>query len=212
MVIEPLSPRLLEAICFAALAHEDQHRKFPEGTPYIAHACAVALVLARCGYDEDTVIAGLLHDVIEDTNHTPEEIEEVFGTRVKDLVMHVSEDTRLPPGQRKNNFAEHLRTAPPEARAISLADLLANRVDILMWLRTGGDAWSHFVFTPEDQIGKDEYRLSVLRQGVEKRMAEQLEGILKELRALAPRAVNRHSADNAHSNREMRSDDASFST
>jgi hypothetical protein len=189
MAIEPLSPRLLEAICFAALAHEDQFRKYPEGTPYIAHACAVALVLARCGYDEDVVIAGLLHDVIEDTNHTPEEIEEVFGTRVKDLVMHVSEDWRKPAGQRKNMMSEHLKHAPPEARAISLADLLANRVDILMWLRTGGDAWSHFVFSPDDQLGKDEQRLGILREGVEKRMAEQLDLILKDLRSLVPKTL-----------------------
>src|SRR4051794_4099425 len=78
------------ALRMAATGHRDQVRK-GSGTPYIEHPMAVALILDRSGFDEETVIAGLLHDLVEDTEVTLEQIRATFGDRVAEIVDHCSE-------------------------------------------------------------------------------------------------------------------------
>ena len=75
--------KLGEAYDVAYKQHNGQKRK--SGEPYIIHPEAVAKILAELGMDEDTLIAGLLHDVIEDTDFTPEMVEEKFGSDVRHL-------------------------------------------------------------------------------------------------------------------------------
>ena len=80
-----ISTKLLDAIEFASLAHKDQVRK-GEPIPYVSHPFAVGLILLNTGYSEDVVIAGILHDVVEDTKFSSKDIEEKFGLKISELV------------------------------------------------------------------------------------------------------------------------------
>ena len=86
--------KLLKAIAFAANKHRDQRRKDAEASPYINHPIAVATVLAAEGdvSDEGTLIAAALHDTVEDTETTFEELEKNFGPEVAGLVRVVTDD------------------------------------------------------------------------------------------------------------------------
>ena len=141
--------RLEEAMRFAARAHAGQLRKSSD-TPYFEHVAAVALVLDRMDFPEDVVIAGLLHDVIEDTVTTFEEITSLFGATVSDLVRHCSEvktdehGRKRPWIDRKRDHLLALAEAPAEARAIVLADKLHNLTSMELDLRDGRPVWSQF--------------------------------------------------------------------
>src|SRR3979409_1797334 len=78
------------ALRLAAVGHRNQVRK-GSGVPYIEHPLAVAMILDHSGFDEETVIAGLLHDLVEDTDVTLGQIREQFGDRVAEIVDHCSE-------------------------------------------------------------------------------------------------------------------------
>lgn len=86
-----MSERLTRAITYAANAHEGQIRKLAN-TPYILHPMEVASIIGTITDDEDIIIAGLLHDTIEDCGKDPREIKELFGPRVAALVQSESED------------------------------------------------------------------------------------------------------------------------
>src|SRR5207253_1805696 len=114
-----------------AVCHRGQERR-GSGVPYVAHVVAVAMILDRLGFPEPVVIAGLLHDAVEDTEATPEQVRERFGPEVADLVHHCSEiktddqGRKRPWIDRKRDHLEALASAPLAARAILLADKLHN--------------------------------------------------------------------------------------
>ncbi len=85
-----MSSRLEQALRFAAVGHQGQVRR-SSGVPYVEHVVAVAWILNRAGFDEDVVIAGLLHDLVEDTSATLPDVEQRFGRIVAELVAHCSE-------------------------------------------------------------------------------------------------------------------------
>jgi (p)ppGpp synthase/HD superfamily hydrolase len=148
--------RLQEALRFAANGHRGEVRK-SSGIPYLEHVMAVAWILDRAGFVDDVVIAGLLHDLVEDTSLTVAEIEERFGKAVADLVGHCSEiktDSRgvkRPWIDRKRDHLAALATAPLDARAVVLADKLHNLMSIELDLRAGHPVWSHFN-APRQQV------------------------------------------------------------
>jgi (p)ppGpp synthase/HD superfamily hydrolase len=151
-----LTPRLELALRFAALGHVGQARK-ASGVPYFEHVVAVAWILDRAGFDEDLVIAGLLHDLVEDTSHTLQEVELLFGKRVAEVVGYCTEikkddnGVKRPWIDRKRDHLGALREAPTEARAVVLADKLHNLISIELDLRDGRPVWSHFS-APRDQV------------------------------------------------------------
>jgi (p)ppGpp synthase/HD superfamily hydrolase len=144
-----LSINLECALRWAAVCHQGQVRK-GSGVPYFEHAAAVAMVLDRLGYGEDVVIAGLLHDVVEDTPATLDDVRARFGPAVAELVAHGSEiklDTegrKRPWIDRKRDHLAALAGAPAEARAVVLADKLHNLLSIACDLRDGRPVWSLF--------------------------------------------------------------------
>ena len=145
----PTSPRLEEALAYAARLHRDQVRKGSE-VPYVTHLLAVASLVGECGGDEDLMIAGLLHDAVEDQGgrQTLEEIRRRFGERVARIVESCTDTDRTPKPpwrERKELYLRHLREAPPEARLVSAADKVHNLRSILADLRrAGGRVWSRF--------------------------------------------------------------------
>ena len=87
---------ILDALGFAAHKHRDQRRKDAGATPYINHPIAVAKLLVECGIDDPVILqAAILHDTIEDTETTREELERQFGDEVAAVVVEVTDDKRL---------------------------------------------------------------------------------------------------------------------
>ena len=118
--------RVDQAIVFATQAHAHKLRKGTD-IPYITHPFAVAMILARGGFGEDTIIAGLLHDTVEDAGVSLEELRQRFGDAVANIVAGCSEpDKSLPWEERKRHTLEALRTAPLAVRAVTCADKLHN--------------------------------------------------------------------------------------
>ncbi len=147
----PLVPSLdfERALRLAALAHQGQVRK-GSGTPYIEHPLAVALILDRAGFAERVAIAGLLHDVVEDTEVTLDRIASGFGPEVGALVAHASEvkldavGAKRPWADRKRDHVAAIRPAPDEAKALVLADKLHNLLSIRLDLLEGRPIWETF--------------------------------------------------------------------
>jgi len=125
-------PLLLRALAFAAHKHRDQRRKDAEASPYINHPIALAEVLAREGgvTDIEVLAAALLHDTIEDTATTTEELREQFGARIADLVGEVTDDQALPKADRKRLQIERAPALSRGARLVKLADKICNLRDV----------------------------------------------------------------------------------
>ena len=123
----------VKAVAFAADKHRDQRRKDAEASPYINHPIALANVLANeGGVDDVTVLcAAVLHDTIEDTETTPEELQAIFGPKVASVVMEVTDDKSLEKSVRKQRQVEHAPHMSREAKFVKLADKISNLRDIL---------------------------------------------------------------------------------
>lgn len=120
--------RLLVAFEFAERAHRGQVRKYT-GEPYIVHPIEVAGLVATVSRHEDTVIAALFHDIVEDCGITLDQIRRAFGDGVAQLVHEVTDISRKEHGNRATRKAldrQHLANASPEGKTIKLADLISN--------------------------------------------------------------------------------------
>jgi len=123
---------LLKAIRFAAEKHRDQRRKDAIASPYINHPVMLASILAEeAGILDINVLCGaLLHDTIEDTDTTPEELLREFGPVIQRIVLEVTDDQRLPKTERKRLQIEHAASASYEGKLVKLADKVANLRDM----------------------------------------------------------------------------------
>lgn len=133
---------------FAALKHSTQRRMDSAKTPYINHPIGVANILSEEGdvTDLDVLMAALLHDTVEDTECTFEEIEELFGAKVCKIVEEVTDDKTLPKMERKRLQIEHAKTSSPKAKLVKLADKLYNLRDLKKelpssWTKERGDEY-----------------------------------------------------------------------
>ncbi|MBX3325203.1 MAG: HD domain-containing protein [Nitrospira sp.] len=119
---------ILKALHFSATKHRDQRRKDVEASPYINHPIEVAELLARVGDIRDliTLQGAVLHDTMEDTETTPEELEALFGVDVRRVVEEVTDDKRLPKAERKRLQIEHAPHLSACAKHIKLADKVSN--------------------------------------------------------------------------------------
>jgi len=124
--------KLVAAIAFAADKHRNQRRKDDEASPYINHPIALAAVLANeAGIeDERVIVAAVLHDTIEDTETTEQELLRLFGKDVADIVMEVTDDKSLPKEERKRLQVEHAASISRRAKLVKLADKNCNLRDI----------------------------------------------------------------------------------
>jgi (p)ppGpp synthase/HD superfamily hydrolase len=159
MTIAGYSDVINHALAFAAKHHDRQVRK---GTklPYLTHPANVAIILARYGRDNDTVVAGILHDVVEDCvrdGYTREMLEQrigdKFGPKVLETVLgvtyrrHDDDGVELSGDDRKTDYLERLGTASEEARWVCAADKIHNASSIVADLRRTVDpetVWARF--------------------------------------------------------------------
>lgn len=120
--------RILEAANYAANKHAQQRRKGIEATPYINHPLEVAHLLISVGevYNENILVAALLHDIIEDTETQPEELAQQFGREVLAYILEVTDDKSLPKQERKRLQIANAPALSEGAKLIKLADKISN--------------------------------------------------------------------------------------
>jgi len=123
---------LLKALNFSATKHRHQRRKDTASSPYINHPIEVAHTLWTVGGVHDVIVltAAILHDTLEDTDATPEEIRSGFGDDVLELVQEVSDDKSLPKQERKQKQITHSPGLSLGAKQLKLADKICNVRDI----------------------------------------------------------------------------------
>lgn len=124
--------KILAAIAFAADKHRNQRRKDAAASPYINHPIALANVLANeAGIDDERVlIAAILHDTVEDTETTAQELVRHFGQEIADIVLEVTDDKSLLKAERKQRQIDHAPTISRRAKLVKLADKICNLRDI----------------------------------------------------------------------------------
>jgi GTP diphosphokinase / guanosine-3',5'-bis(diphosphate) 3'-diphosphatase len=129
----PACGRILKAVAFAAEKHRHQRRKDAAASPYINHPIALADVLANEGgiTDAEVLCAALLHDTIEDTETTIEELRAAFGAAITGFVLEVTDDKDLAKDERKRLQIEHAPHISRQAKLVKLADKICNLRDIL---------------------------------------------------------------------------------
>lgn len=125
------SYRIEQAIRAAAVLHRDQARKGSMPFPFVTHLVATAFTLMDYTEDEDVIVAALLHDTLEDTDYTLEELQEDFGGRVRDFVETLTEPKSIPEQpltwkERKVAYIRQLKKGPEEALLIAAADKIHN--------------------------------------------------------------------------------------
>ena len=171
---------LLQAAYFAAHKHRNQRRKDEEKTPYINHPISVAKIISEIGKIEDPEVlaAALLHDTLEDTETTPEELVENFGDRVCRLVQEVTDDKDLDKPIRKQLQIEHAKELSEGASLIKLGDKISNVTDITKTPPTNWDSmrrleyfeWAEKVINncPRINTPLEEYFKCSIQKGREK--------------------------------------------
>jgi guanosine-3',5'-bis(diphosphate) 3'-pyrophosphohydrolase len=122
---------VLKAVAFAAEKHRAQRRKDMEASPFINHPIQLAYILVQADIEDPVVLAAaLLHDTIEDTQTTHDEIEIVFGPEIANIVAECSDDKSLTKLERKQAQIDHAATLSHKAKLVKLADKIANVSDI----------------------------------------------------------------------------------
>jgi guanosine-3',5'-bis(diphosphate) 3'-pyrophosphohydrolase len=123
---------LLRALAFAAHKHRDQRRKNKDASPYINHPIAAANAISNEGGIDDPVVlaAALLHDTIEDTDTTYDELVREFGKEIAAIVLEVTDDKSLPKDERKRLQIAHAARRSPKAKLVKLADKICNLRDV----------------------------------------------------------------------------------
>lgn len=122
---------LLRAASFAAQVHSTHRRKGASAEPYVNHVLEVARILAEHGAPEEAILAGLLHDTVEDSDEDPDPITHdrlvaEFGAAVAALVAEATDDKSLPKEARKALQVKHARHKTPAAKMLKLADKISN--------------------------------------------------------------------------------------
>jgi len=201
MTVTGYSDVINHAFAFAAKHHDRQVRK---GTklPYLTHPANVAVILTRYGRDDDTVVAGILHDVIEDCvrdGYTRDMLEQrigdKFGKRVLDTVLavtyrrHDDEGIELSSDERKSDYLERLSEASEGARWVCAADKIHNASSIISDLRRTVDTetiWSRFGGGKASTVGWYRQVYERLRDvGFDAPIMAELDQVSSELATLA---------------------------
>jgi (p)ppGpp synthase/HD superfamily hydrolase len=168
------TPSIDEAIKLASHLHRNQTRNDNRKTPYVSHLVSVAMLLADAGSDEDTIIAGLMHDSLEDVPHyTYDQLVVDCGTRVADIVQHVTEpldankesNEQLPWLERKEAYLAVLCTGGKESAMVSSADKIHNTESfILDATREGASYIARFGSSTRNRLWFHEQVLAIVTE------------------------------------------------
>lgn len=181
-----------QAIYFAVLAHRGQVRKGSD-IPYIVHPFEVAQILSAHGAEEEVIAAGILHDTVEDTSTTLDEIEERFGLHVARLVQGCSENKALSWEARREQTLHFLKTScPRDTMLIVCADKLSNmRSTAEDYVLLGDRLWARFHRGKEKQKWYFESLLVALRPVADTEMYKELFALVEDVFGPQPREVDK---------------------
>ncbi|MDA0376728.1 MAG: HD domain-containing protein [bacterium] len=184
-----LTKRLLNAIDLAVEVHGDMKRK-GDGSPYITHPIAVFHLLTKWNASENTCIAGLLHDVLEDVPEDEKSayrkrIQEEFGPDVLEIVEGVTEqDKSLPWKERKQHYLDHLKEASEASAIVSCADLTHNLFCLIeAYKEQGEEVWSRFNASKQRKVWFIENRVRILKEKLPEQYTEELHSNFADLNA-----------------------------
>lgn len=150
-----LSEEIKSAILYANKQHAGQIRKSLDKEPVIIHCLHVGDTLAKVKSTPATIIAGILHDTVEDTNTTKSDLRKLFGEKVSNLVNDVTEqDVNAEWLKKCRDYIEHLKSAPREALCISAADKIDNMSSITDSISRKYNIFENMVGTPKMQLKK----------------------------------------------------------
>lgn len=193
-----LTPKIEKAIVRATVLHQSQKRKV-SGVPYIVHPYSVAFLLAHYTDDEDVIIAGLLHDTLEDIpEYTEEMLREEFGERACAIVKEVTEDFTQAEKEdhsirgnnwraRKEKYLANLSNDSQEALLVATADKIHNMRSALDEYRIHGDSvWEKFKRNADNLIWFYTEAARVINEHLEHPLVEEMNRLLLELQATAP--------------------------
>lgn len=135
-----------KAVKFAVEAHQGTERR-GKGYPYIVHPMEAAAIVATISNDQELLAAAILHDTVEDTDVTIEQIREEFGDRVAELVQHETAplDENMTWREKKTVQVHQLVSAPNDSKVVALGDKLSNMYGIALdYRRVGDEVWKLF--------------------------------------------------------------------
>jgi (p)ppGpp synthase/HD superfamily hydrolase len=174
------SPLTRDALAFASSSHAGQTREL-DSVPFVTHPVEVACLLHEAGYSDEVVTAGVLHDVIEDTDVGHAELERRFGPTVAALVAAVSDDPSIEDhAERKAALRAQVARAGEEAAAVFAADKVSKARELRLRTR-------HQRFDRKDEARLDHYQasLAMLAELIPKHeLVDRLRAELDELHAL----------------------------
>lgn len=140
------------AIYFATKAHTGQKRKSEKEVDMIFHPFTVGMILQRAGASTECVIAGILHDVVEDTKYTLDDIEREFGSKIALIVDEVTENKALPWKERKIDAINKIKTASLDGKLVECADKISNLETMYsLYLDEGDSIWASFNKPKDEQ-------------------------------------------------------------
>lgn len=172
------------ALTIAEKAHKDQVRKH-DGSPYIVHPRAVAEILQIHGFSEAVVAAGLVHDVLEDSEVTEAELRAELGDAVVDIVTAVSEDKQLQWEERKQQYVEEVVASGEAVWAVSVADKIHNAKDLTAHYQVVGPAlWQQFNRGKEKKLWFERLLLSELKKVWRHPLLDEYERLVEEMEGL----------------------------
>ncbi len=150
-----LTPKIEKAIKRASEIHDGKRRKIEHNLPYISHLFSVAVILSTFADDEDLLVAGLLHNSLEGTSYTMDELSYEFGSIVAKTVEQVTEipEKEAPWKERKLKYLEGLKSADARALMVAAADKLHNLRGIIEdYKKHGGAVFEKFSATASEEL------------------------------------------------------------
>lgn len=190
------TPKIEKAIQAASLLHKDQVRKGKQRYPYTTHLFSVMMILSEYTDDEDVLVAGLLHDSLEDTAYTADELEQDFGSRVRNIVEGVTEDQlrddkKIDWATRKKEYALGLEDALEGSLYVSAVDKIHNFTSILDVYKNDFEEFKKD-FESADRIHLHEAIVEVIerRLGKEHPLVERLQKVFAEYKSFLESVYN----------------------
>jgi len=177
-------PLLERAVRLAVRAHDGQMRK-ESNTPYITHLIGVSLILAKHGFSDTVIAAGLAHDTVEDTTVTPEELREMLGEEVATIIAAATNDDNLPWEEKKKKYIESIRNASESAKAVATADKIHNAESLLAaYSERGTDLWKLFNAGRDKKLWFENAMLSMLQESWNHPLIGEYEVLVEKMNAL----------------------------
>lgn len=173
-----------KAARIAIVAHADQKRK-SDGFPYIIHPFMVAIKLMKHGFDDVVIASGLVHDILEDTKFSEEEMRQELGNEVVEIVKTLAEDKSLQWEERKEKYVQAVRNGSDTAKAVSIADKIHNTENIIAtYKQIGSEIWKKFNRGKEKKVWFENEMLKMFKKTWSHPLIGEYEALLKQMRNL----------------------------